>query len=183
MLPLVILLAANAAVLALAVLPLAQNATSLKNDAQNASTNLLRSRLVEKQAKDAAASKTRADQELKKFYVDILPANARASQKLFSLLERTAGDSGLQFQRSQVEESEVKDSQLSRFSGKVTLVGDYQNIRKFLYEVETAEEFVVIERVGLSQAADLRSSNTGRLEVTLDVATYYLANPSAASLR
>ncbi len=37
---------------------------------------MLRARLVDKQAKDARASKDRADQELKKFYVEILPANA-----------------------------------------------------------------------------------------------------------
>ncbi len=74
----------------------------------------------------------------------------------------------------------MKDSQLERMSDKVTLVGDYQNIRKFLYTVETAPQFVVIERVGLSQATDLRSTNSGRLEVTLDVATYYLASSTGA---
>jgi len=56
----------------------------------------------------------------------------------------------------------------------VTLVGDYQNIRRFLYAVETAREFLVVERVALSQATDLKAGNTGALEVTLDIATYYL---------
>jgi Tfp pilus assembly protein PilO len=178
-LPLFILLAANVAMLALAVLPLTGNVSSLHADAQNATTALLKARLVDKQAKDARASKDRADQELRKFYVEILPANATAARKLVSFLERTAGESGLQFQRSQLEQSDVKDSQLERMSGKVTLVGDYQNIRKFLYAVETAQQFVVIERVGLSQAADLRSANSGRLEVTLDIATYYVGGPTS----
>ena len=36
------------------------------------------------------------------------------------------------------------------------------------------------ETVGLSQAADLRSTNSGRLEVTLDITTYYLAGSTGA---
>jgi Tfp pilus assembly protein PilO len=180
MLPILVLLIANVAMLALAVLPLAESVSGLQGDAQTATTNMWKARLVDRQAKDARASKDRADQELKKFYVDILPANASGARKLISFLERTAAESGLQFQRSQLEPSEVKDSQLERMSGKVTLVGDYQNIRKFLYTVETAQQFVVIERVGLSQAADLRSASSGRLEVTLDIATYYLASSTGA---
>lgn len=181
MLPLTALIVANLAVLALAVFPLSQHVAGLEIEAENATTNLLKARLLEKQARDASASKQLADTELKKFYIDILPANARAAQRVITFLERTAGESGLVFEHIQLEESEVKDSQLLRMSGKVTLSGEYQNIRKFLYTVETAEEFIVIERVGLTQAADLRTANTGRLQVALDVATYYLAAPATAA--
>jgi Tfp pilus assembly protein PilO len=174
-LPLLVLVVGNVALLALGVLPLSENVSSLHGDALNAATAMLKARMVDQQAKDARASKERADQELKKFYGDILPANAAGARKLFSFLERTAAESGLQFQHSQTDYSEVKDSQLERLSGRITLSGEYQNIRKFLYAVETAEQFVVVERVGLSQAADLRTNNSGRLEVTLDVATYYVA--------
>ena len=179
-LPLLVILAANAAVLALGVFPLAADVASLQTDARNASTNLMRARLAETQAKGAAASKQRADQELRKFYSEILPENPTGARKIVSFLQHTATGAGLEFQRISLEQSEVKDSQLEKMSGKVTLSGEYQNIRRFLYEVETAEEFVVIERVGLAQASDLRSANTGRLEVTLDLATYYLATPSSA---
>lgn len=180
MLPLLVALALDVAVLALGVFPLSRHAASLEAEAQNAGMNLLKARVIEKQATDAVASRGRADQELSRFYVDILPANAAAARKVIALLQGTAADSGLVFQRSQLEEAEVKDSQLVRMSAKITLLGDYANIRRFLYAVETASEFVVIERVALSQAADLRSANSGRLEVTLDVATYFVASPPAA---
>jgi Tfp pilus assembly protein PilO len=183
MLPLIALLIANAAALGLAVYPLSRHVSGLETAADNASTNLLRARLVETQAKDASASKVRADQELKKFYIDILPANDRAAQRVMSFLQRAAAESGLQFDNTTLEYSEVRDSQLLRLSGKVVLSGEYQNIRKFLYHVETAEEFVIVERVGLTQAADLRSANTGRLEIALEVATYYIATPAAATPR
>ena len=174
--PSLVLLLVGAAIFGLGVFPLSANVASLQGDAQNASTGLLRARLLEKQAKDASGSKTRADEELHKFYGEILPANATGARRVMSFLERTAEADGLRFEHSQLEESEVKDSQLLRMTGKVTLVGEYPNIRKFLYSVETAEEFVVVESVGLSQTTDLRSANSVRLEVTLDVATYYLPN-------
>jgi Tfp pilus assembly protein PilO len=180
MLPLLVLLIANVGLLALAVLPLAEHVASLRGDALNANTAMVKARLVDQQAKDARASKERADQELKKFYGEILPVNPAGARKVMSFLERTAAENGLQFQHSQADESDVKDSQLERVSAKVTLVGDYQNIRKFLYAVETAQQFVVIERVGLSQATDMRSNTTGRLEVTLDMATYFVAGSASA---
>jgi Tfp pilus assembly protein PilO len=175
LLPLLLLLAANVAVLILGVLPLAQSVSNLENESMNAASELSRARLLDQQARDAGASKQRADTELRKFYVDVLPANAVAARKLMAFLERSANASGLTFQRTQLEESSVKDSRLERTSAKVTLVGDYAAIRKFLYAVETAPEFVIVERVALEQAADTRSTSSGRLVVTLDIATYYLA--------
>ena len=178
-LPLLVLLGVDAAILALGVFPLSRSVASLETAADDAGTALLKARLIERQARDAVASRGRADQELSRFYVDILPANAGAARKVFSSLEGAAAESGLTFQRSQFDEAEVRDSRLARMTEKITLVGEYPNIRKFLYTVETAPEFVIIERVALSQAEDLQSGNSGRLDVTLDVATYYTAAPPA----
>ena len=180
MLPLLALMALGVALLVLAVGPLVQIVSSLRDQAQIADTNLLRARLVQRQAQDAVRSKTRADQELSRFYSEILPPSPMATLKVISSLQRTADEAGLVFQRRQLSPEPVKESPLVRLAGTVTLLGDYASIRKFLYAVETAPDFVIIERVGLSRAADLQSANTGRLEVTLDVATYYLVNEPAS---
>jgi Tfp pilus assembly protein PilO len=181
-LPLLVVLVANIGVLGLAVVPLSRSVAGLEAEATDATFTLRKAQLADRQAKDARASKERADQELKKFYAEILPKNFTAARKLVALsfLDRIARELGLTFQRSQVTPADVRDSQLKRIGAKVTLSGDYQNIRKFLYAVETAEEFVIIERVTLSQAGDLRTNNSGALEVTLDVATYYLTNAAEA---
>jgi Tfp pilus assembly protein PilO len=178
-LPLLLALVANVAVLVLVVAPLAKIVSSLEDEATNTTFVLRKAQLAERQAKDARASKDRADVELKKFYSSVLPADAIAARKLVALsfLDHAARDAGLTYQRSSADQADIKDSNLERVTAKVTLVGDYASIRKFLYAVETAEEFVVIERVAVSQAADLHA-NTGALEVTLDVATYY--RPTAA---
>jgi Tfp pilus assembly protein PilO len=180
-LPVVIFVLANVAALALVVLPLMQNVRTLEANAEMASTNLLRARVLDKQAKDTLGSKDRADQELKKFYLEILPKSESGARQVMTFLYRTAQENGVAFQRNSQDRQEIKESQLVRVTGSVTLSGSYANIRKFLYAVETAEEFVVIERVGLVQAAELRSAaGTGRLEVDLDVATYYLVDAPAA---
>lgn len=174
-LPLALALAANVVVLVLVVLPLKQHVAGLQSEQGDAMRNLQLARLDEKRAKDALASKQTADQQLRQFYSTILPSDYAAASKLVGdFLQGRAREAGLVMQRSQAEIDEVKDSQLKRVVGKVTLRGDYQNIRKFLYAVETATEFVIIDRVQVQQASDTRASNSGALEITLDVTTYYL---------
>ena len=69
-----------------------------------------------------------------------------------------------------------------KVKGQVTLIGEYANIRRFLYEVETALEFVIIESVELSQAS--ATQNDSLLELSLAIATYYLTNaPTGAVAR
>jgi Tfp pilus assembly protein PilO len=61
---------------------------------------------------------------------------------------------------------------LSRAFSRVTLEGRYPNIRRFLYDVEKAKEFIVVEKVELAEQGDQPAAN-GLLEVSLVVATYF----------
>jgi hypothetical protein len=54
------------------------------------------------------------------------------------------------------------------------LRGTYANITKFLYDLETAEEFVVVEKVELGESGTVESSSGGIIEISLDIATYFL---------
>ena len=67
-----------------------------------------------------------------------------------------------------------------RQPAEVTLVGEYSDIRRFLYEVETAEEFLIIEKVALSQPNAAQGG--GQLEVALSVATYFLTDAKAGTI-
>ena len=102
LLPLLAFVGLGVALLVLAVGPLAHIVSSLRDQTQIADTNLLRARLVQKQAQDAVKSKTRADQELSRFYSDVLPPSPKAALKVISSLQRTADDAGLVFQRQQL---------------------------------------------------------------------------------
>jgi Tfp pilus assembly protein PilO len=175
--PLVIFLALNVIVLAAVVYPLEQNLAGADEARTKAELALASAKKDNKDAVDARASKARADVELKKFYGEVLPKDFAAARNLTNFwLGRIAEQCKLNYRAGQYEAEEVRNSQLMKFKGDVTLVGDYADIRKFLYQVETAQEFVVIERVAMNQPNAAVQPGT-QLELTVSVATYYL--PSA----
>ena len=175
-LPLAIALVANVATLVLAVLPLRRSVANMEDQAVNASLALSQARHLEKSAKDALTSRERATTELQKFYAEILPADNQSAFRIGrSWLPQAAQGAGLRYTGGAADIDEVNDSRLTRASVKIGLEGTYANIRKFLYTVETAEEFVIIERVELQQTGtDAPANTSGRLLVVLSVTTYFL---------
>jgi Tfp pilus assembly protein PilO len=131
-------------------------------------------------AKAARAGKERADVELKQFYSEILPKDfPRAVSVVNFWLGKTAESARLRFRAGQWDEETVRGSQLKKVTGQVTLVGEYADIRRFLFEVEAAEEFVIIEKVELSQPNATAGST--QIELALSVATYILGAPMAGA--
>jgi Tfp pilus assembly protein PilO len=59
----------------------------------------------------------------------------------------------------------------------VTLRGRYADIRRFLHAVESADQFLVVERVELAQSTATTPANTGILEVSLLVSTFFVTEP------
>ena len=177
-LPAVVFLLANVAVLALGVFPLERSVAGLKEGEVEALAARGQALKVEAAAKAAQQSRDRAEGELRKFYGQILPADVQAASQLtYSWLDRVAKESGVEFARSTFKEDEMRESRLTRWTAKAKLVGDYANVRKFLYAVETAEEFVIIEEVGLSQFEATRGGEL--LELELSLATYFLPRDQA----
>ena len=46
-----------------------------------------------------------------------------------------------------------KGSQLSKLTTTYTLTGDYRDVRRFIYSLETAPEFIVLENIGADVGA------------------------------
>ena len=112
---------------------------------------------------------------LKKFYAEILPHDFVGAVEILNfLLGDSADDVNLKFQTGQWDREAVRDSSLTKVTGKITLTGDYGSIRQFLFDLETAKEFVVVEKVELSEANLVKA--TSALEVQLAVATYYVTD-------
>ncbi len=173
--PLLVFLLANAAILAFAVLPLRRSVASNEAEALDATVKLGQARLENKRAADARVSKEEADKELKKFYADVLPSDRASSVRLVLFwVEHAARESRVVFQSSQADQQDMHDSRLQRISCHLTLKGDYQDIRRFLYNLETAQQFIVVEKVELAQQGNSQQNASGQLEVGLDVATYFL---------
>ena len=181
-LPVLGLLVVTVGVLVLAVVPLRQSVAGYQDAAANAAQQLKSAQMLDAGAKAARTKKEQADQELQKFYAEILPTKVSAWSAVNFSLQTAARESNLIYKANTYDEPEsLKDSQLVRIKGHVTLIGDYASIRRFLYAIETSQEFVIINRVGLSQVSQANSN--GDLEVVLDVETYYRSGDQSAGGR
>jgi hypothetical protein len=172
-LPLVIALAANAAAFGLAVVPLQSSVTAAQSQSLDAALDLAQARRLAKQAQDARTSRDRAEAELKTFYTKTLPADQGTAVKTIYWLSEAARGAGLIARGIHTDVADVRDSRLERVFTTLTLQGRYANIRRFLYDLEGAEEFVIVERVDLAQGSD-RPGAEGLLEVSLLVSTYFV---------
>ncbi len=175
LLPLLVALVANAGVLGAGRLAAeARGRRRRKSRRARRRATLAAARREDLLAKQARTGKERADVELQKFYAEILPQDVCGRHRGRRLLAGRRGrrDRPAPSGAGQWERETIRDSQLTKVTGKVTLTGEYANIRRFLYNVETAQEFVIIEKVELSQANTAQASSL--LEVSLSVATYFL---------
>lgn len=172
--PLLTALAVNLALLGLVVFPLQASVAGDEERAGAVKLALADAERSERLANETRVSKQRADEELKKFYSEVLPAShAGARDLLFQQIRTIGRETGLNFASSSYEPEAVEDSQLMRFRVDISLSGDYASIRKFLYDMETAQEFFIIESVKLGQSSREEGSSNS-LEVVLQVATYYM---------
>ncbi|HSL24539.1 MAG TPA: hypothetical protein VK886_23585 [Vicinamibacterales bacterium] len=166
--PLFIALAANVVLYAAAVYPLSRRAAGAEERAANARASRVAAQREHAAVRATLEGKDRADLELKKFYAEVLPGDQAAARRITYLrLARLAREAGLEPGRNRFVQEELRNSTLSRLRMTVDLQGDYQAIRRFLFLVETAPEFTIIENVSLA------SAEQGALQISLDLATYY----------
>lgn len=162
--------AVNALVYALAVYPLSQRVANVEQQDQAAEQALAQAKMDHAQASGTLTGKARATTELATFYRDVLPQDLAGARRLTYLrLARLARASNLQYERASYDPSVETDSTLTRLQIQMVLSGSYADMRDFIYQLETAPEFVVIDNVQLAEGGD----GNGSLVVTLDLSTYY----------
>ena len=169
--PLVIVLIANVAVYALIGYPLSQKVAAGEQAASAATLALNNARRDYANARATVTGKSQADAELQRFYEEVLPPDLSGARRItFLPLEQMAQQANVRLQRSGYDLATIRDSSLSRLSQTAVLTGEYDDIRRFIYQLETRPEFVIIENVDLSQG----EIDTSRgITVTLQVATYF----------
>ena len=120
--------------------------------------------------------KAQADQELRRFYVDILPRDLAGARGItYPRLALLARQSNLVLERRSSTPEQDEDSQLARLRTTMLLAGEWWDIRRFIYELETSPEFIVIEEVVITQGDEVDSA----LALTLGVSTFYWAGDDA----
>ena len=174
LLPLVVVLAINVGVLVLGVLPLQQAVRSAEQASVDARLNLANAKVADKAAREMRTGKDRADEEMKKFYAEILPRNFQEAVSITNFwLLKVSEETRVPYRSgTSTTKPNQEPSTLVKVMTKATLTGDYADIRRFLYELETAQQFVIIENLELSQSGSQQAG--GILEVALEIATYYV---------
>ncbi len=170
--PLVIAVVVNVALYAVIVYPLSKKVSGGEQAAAASLAALDAAKRDYAAARATVAGKGQADDELRKFYNDVLPPDMSGARRItFLRMEQLARQCSLRLERETSDPKPERDSQLVKFTYTASLSGEYRNIRRFIHELETAPEFLVLENVELSQS---ETENRG-LNVNVQIATYYRA--------
>ena len=160
----------NAAVYAFVVYPLSDRVANVAERERSAEQALAQAKAGHDQASGTLTGKSRAATELTTFYQDVLPQDLAGARRLTYLrLAQLARESGLDYRRASYASVVETGSTLTRLQIQLVLSGTYPDMRTFIYQLETAPEFVVIDNVHLAEGAD----DGGSLVVTLDLSTYF----------
>jgi Tfp pilus assembly protein PilO len=172
MLPIVIAIFVNIAIFVAVVFPLGRQVADLDQQARQVHATLAKARLDYQGARATAQGKVQADASLAKFYKDVLPQNASSARRITYLrLAQLASEANVRLERGDNAIEKQKGSSLEKLSTSYTLSGDYRDVRRFIYALETAPEFLVLESLTLRGG-----DQSGRgLAMTIGVATYYRA--------
>ena len=163
-------LAINLVVLVAVVLPLRQSVES--GDARaNASAQALREATADlKNAEATRDGQGQASLDLERFYSEVLPTDFTTARRITHLkMNALARSHDVLMERGSASPESLRDSSLERLAVSYSLVGDWDDIRQMIYEIETGVDFVVIDNVGLSEGAEPSDG----LSLQLELSTYY----------
>ena len=82
-----------------------------------------------------------------------------------------------EYQRGTSNTETMRDSSLEQFTYSLTLSGSYDDIRGFIYALETAPEFVVIDNIVLAEGTDTNAP----LSLSVELSTYYRARRASGT--
>jgi Tfp pilus assembly protein PilO len=175
--PLLAVLALNIALYVLVVYPLRVRVRSMEQREQAASQELLAAERDDASARAILTGRDRTGTALNTFYKDVLPTSlSNARDVTFLRLEELGEQYNIRIKRRTATTDKEKKGSLARLRITTELEGDYENIRRFIYQLESGSNFVVIDGVQLAQDAAAGSA----LSLTLGLSTYYHAESHGA---
>ena len=160
----------NIAAYALWVYPLGVKSAGAANRAAMAAQSLQAAERDHAAARELVAGQSRADQELSTFFDKVLPADLPSARRLtYTSLPALAKKASVKFLDRRFEvETPLKNARLGLLKVRTQWQCDYESFRQFIYELESAPPFVIIDDVSLSQ-----SDQTKPLTLILQLSTYY----------
>ena len=161
-----------------AVYPWSNKVSRAETRAAQAEAQLDQARANHAIVSQRSENKVNADSQLQRFYSDVLPVDLAGARSISSpFLVMLAEDTNLVLERQTNLPEKERGGVLARLRTTMVLAGEYEDIRQFIYELETSPEFILIEEVILSQGDESEEA----LVLTLGVSTYYWAGPDTVS--
>ena len=167
-------IAANIAVYALAVHPLAVKSANAEERAALAARDRQAAEKDAAAARDLITGKSRADRELATFYGEVLPGDeSEARRKTYTPVVAIAMKAHVKYlgRNEDVDLKQVKKTGLGRYHARIQFQCDYESFRTFIYDLESAPEFIIIDDVSLAQTDPAKP-----LELRLEMSTYFRAS-------
>jgi hypothetical protein len=160
----------NIAAYALWVYPLGVKSAGAANRAAVAAQSLQAAERDHAAARDLVAGQSRANQELSTFFDKVLPADLPSARRLtYTALPALAKKASVKFLDRRFEvDPPLKNARLGLLKVRTQWQCDYESFRQFIYELESAPPFVIIDDVSLSQ-----NDPTKPLTLILQLSTYY----------
>jgi|KBSSwiStaDraftv2_1062776.scaffolds.fasta_scaffold05333_7 General secretion pathway protein M. len=175
--PLLAALALNIGLYALVVYPLGVRVRSMEQREQAAAREMAAAEREDAAARAVLQGRDRTGSALNTFYKDVLPTSLSSARDVtFLRLEELGEQHDIRIKRRTTTTDTDKKGPLARLSITTELEGNYENIRRFIYQLESGSNFVVIDSLQLSQDAAPGSP----LALTLGLSTYYRAEPHGA---
>lgn len=177
-LPLGLFAIANVLLYAVVVFPLGRQVASAEQEARVQHQQLNSARFDLKNARATVVGKEQADAALQKFYKEVLPADQGNARRItYTRLSQLATQANVRLEHGTNAVEHEKGSTLSKLTTTYTLTGDYRDVRDFVYSLETAPEFIVLENVGLTSPGE-QAPGRG-LAMNLVIATYFRSENGA----
>jgi len=171
--PLALAILVNIGVYAFAVHPLGVRSATAAERASAAAASLRAAERDYASARDLVEGKSRADKELATFYGEVVPPDEPAARRLtYTPVVEIARKANVKFLARSTEDDmkQAKKTGLGRLHTRISFQCDYESFRKFMYELESAPEFVIIDDVTLAQTDPAKP-----LALTIEMSTYYRA--------
>ena len=170
--PLSVALFINVGVYAIVVYPLEVRSAGAIDRAIAAAAALKEAERDQATARALVTGKARAEQELLTFYDTVVPADLVAARRMtYARLPALARKANVRYEAGTSDvDRNLKSTRLGRLHIRMILQCEYANFRRFIYELETSPEFVIIDDVTLAQ-----SDQNKPVTATLELSTYYRA--------
>jgi Tfp pilus assembly protein PilO len=156
--------------LLLGVYPLRARVAAIDQQSLRAQNELRVARQQELSARQLVAGKDQAARDLERFYTEVLPADQAEARRLtYKEVADLAEGADLDVDRRSIAVSRPEDSRLTRMSTRIVLRGTYAQVRRFLHDLESSTQFVVISGIQLAR----RTDDEAMLQLELELATYF----------